>query len=239
MEFPTVCGAARRRRQRGLPTLVSMARRTLSSNAQTAAAVRSSPVRGLVVGAGAVLCGVLAARLGYSRFLDAPGSRRAPGRDTSRATVLLDTGGAKAPQPITPSRLGSSQQPQQQRRRALQEVDAEQFATFVAEQRVVLHGAQLRTRAAAAATLHEELQTAVSGPRARVTNFADWYFSYPNTYKLLGVAMSSAAKHAVAFRTVRLGLPFHPLSERICVREQLRSTYLLVSACVRSSRSKR
>ena len=55
--------------------------------------------------------------------------------------------------------------------------------------------------------------------------FADWYFAYPTTYKLLGVAMTSAAKHAVTLRTVRWTIDdrsiagnYEVLASRVAVR---------------------
>ena len=103
---------------------------------------------------------------------------------------------------MTPERLRTqSQLPTQQRQ--LQEVDAKQFATFIAQQRAMVQRAREQTRATAATELHEQLTAAISGPRSRVRTFADWYFAYSTTYKLFGVAMASAAKHAVTLRTVR------------------------------------
>lgn len=134
--------------------------------------------------------------------MGSPDSRRAPPKDQSRATVLLDVGACGPPEPMTQERLRTtSQLPSKQRQ--LQEVDAQQFAIFIGKQRAMLQRAREETGVTAATVLHEQLVAAISAPRSRVRAFADWYFAYSTTYKLLGVAMSSAAKHAVTLRTVR------------------------------------
>ncbi len=160
------------------------------------------PARAAIAGASAVIGAVIVARFGSSWFVGSSDSRSAPPKDQSRATVLLDTGACGPPEPMTPERLRTqSQLPSKQRQ--LHEVDAKQFAIFIAEQRALLQRAREGTRATAATVLHEQLTAAVSAPRSRVRTFADWYFAYSTTYKLFGVAMASAAKHAVTLRTVR------------------------------------
>ena len=163
---------------------------------------RVGPARAAIAGASAVIGAVVVARFGSSWFVNSPDSRSAPPKDQSRATVILDTGACGPPEPMTQKRLRTqSQLPPKQRQ--LQEVDAKQFATFIAQQRAMVQRAQEQTRATASTVLHEQLTAAISGPRSRVRTFADWYFAYSTTYKLFGVAMASAAKHAVTLRTVR------------------------------------
>lgn len=174
-----------------------------TANVTPNAATRRGPVRAAIVGASAAIGAVVVARVSYRWFTQAPESGSSPPKDTSRATVLLDTGARQRPVPMTQERLRIQQQQQhQQPHQQLHEVDAKLFAKFIAEQQAILQQARERTRLAAADRLHNELQLAISAPRARVSTFADWYFSYANTYKLLGVAMTSAAKHAVTLRTV-------------------------------------
>lgn len=160
-----------------------------SSGSSAGSASGGQTLRWLATGV-ALGCTLAAQRWLYSRFLQPPDGSRNPLRDQSGAMVLLDVGTTGSPpETVTQQRVG------------LCEVDAARFATFVAEQRVVLAAAQRRTNLAAAASLSAELHNALNGPKERVSLFGDWYFAYTTTYKLLGVAMSSAATHAVTFST--------------------------------------
>lgn len=80
-------------------------------------------------------------------------------------------------------------------------MDAAEFASFVAKQRAALDAARERARADASEALRSEIRAALAGAYDRVPDFSSWYFAYPTTYQLLGIAASSAARHAVSFRT--------------------------------------
>lgn len=80
-------------------------------------------------------------------------------------------------------------------------MDAAEFASFVAKQRAALDAAKERARADASEALRRELRAALDGAYDRVPAFSSWYFAYRTTYKLLGIAASSAARRAVSFRT--------------------------------------
>lgn len=56
---------------------------------------------------------------------------------------------------------------------------------------------------AAKEVLEKELRQAIlsEASSARIRMFADWYFNYFTTWKLISVSLSSAARHATTFRT--------------------------------------
>jgi len=84
--------------------------------------------------------------------------------------------------------------------RDLREIDAVEFARFVQAQRELWAELTHEQREASALLLRTKLEEALSEARSdRVKKFADWYFAYPTTYQLMGIAMSSAAKHALTF----------------------------------------
>mmetsp|Transcript_20033 Transcript_20033/g.28375 ORF Transcript_20033/g.28375 Transcript_20033/m.28375 type:complete len:475 (-) Transcript_20033:56-1480(-) len=155
---------------------------------------------GLVGGVVAVLSGAITARLLYSQLLNENNAKSGPRRDASRATVLIQTPvidklSGDGDEKITLERLSSSGH------RKWHEVDASEFATFVAKQRTMLLSSKKRSQDAAAENLHKELSEAFADASDRVKAFSNWYFAYSTTYRLLGIAMTSAAKHAVTFRT--------------------------------------
>ena len=206
-------------------------RRTASSGAGSAA--RRGRL-GLAGGAAVILGGAIAARVAYGYLGSGPAAAH-PLRDTSRATVTLGTPPAP-PSALTRQRLvGGGAQIQQ-----LQEADAVGFEAFAAQQRAALDAARRRTRSAAAEALRAELCAALDGPRGRVAAFADWYFAYRTTYTLLGVAMASAAAHAVTLRTEQslgaaVSAELQVLSGRMhCFGGRLSVS---VSACLRLSKT--
>jgi hypothetical protein len=77
------------------------------------------------------------------------------------------------------------------------EVDSARLTTMLVEQRERLRAARAQQLCGAAVVLREELQIALEPCRGRVGRFADWYFGYSTTYKLMGQATSSAARYAV------------------------------------------
>lgn len=156
-----------------------------------------------VVGAAAlVLGGVVTTRFLYSHSLLGPNETNPHvRRDESRVTVRIPLHTANRDtakiNELTPERLAvSSQQPT-----VTSSMDAKEFASFLSRQRSKLKATQLQTQQSAAANLNQQLQDSLRDADKRVTAFADWYFSYKTTYSLLGIALASAAKHSVTFRT--------------------------------------
>jgi len=159
---------------------------------------------GLVGGVTAVLGGAITARILYSQLLAENNAGSGPRRDASRATVIIQTPpidnlNSDRDGEISPERLSSIGSANGHGQ--LHEVDASEFGKFVSEQRVMLQSSKRGSRDAAAKHLHKELSEAFADASDRVTAFSRWYFAYSTTYRLLGIAMTSAAKHAVTFRT--------------------------------------
>lgn len=82
--------------------------------------------------------------------------------------------------------------------------DAEAYTGFVRERVARLEIARAETKAMARARLDTELTKVFTGLRQRVGRFADWYFAYPTTYKLMGAALSSTAQHATSLEAQSL-----------------------------------
>jgi hypothetical protein len=147
-----------------------------------------------------ILGGALSARLAYSKFLLDPedynsmkhGEIR---RDSSNATVLLNTAGI---QKKDASKLALEDIDESTRVRS---VDATGFSMFCKEQKKILRTAREHSQKVAQETFRKELDDAFSDVYGRTDTFASWYFAYPTTWKLLSVALTSAAKHAVTFRS--------------------------------------
>ena len=145
----------------------------------------------LTAGAAVVVIvgGAVAARTIYGQFVQTNTNNNNHGfrRDGSTAKVLLQTPAAPAPQ-----------QGRIQQSAVLQEMDAAEFQDFCQQQRHYLKESALRNQQQAKELLHQELRNIL--PVDRIGVFRDWYFSYPTTYQLLGVAMKSALQHAVSIR---------------------------------------
>lgn len=177
---------------------------------QMADSIQISPT----VGAAAlVFGGAIAARFLYGQLTGLNESKAhhgAPRRDESRVTVRISTEAyhkARAddmPQ-LTANRLADKSKQTDvtidDSRVELKSVDAQKFTSFVSQQRTVLQEAKIQSKSNSAQVLHKELNDALTDAEGRINAFADWYFAYKTTYTLLGVAMSSAARHAVTFRT--------------------------------------
>lgn len=119
--------------------------------------------------------------------------------DASRATVLLQTAAATSDQPKA-SQANLSSSGKTADGVSLQKVDRAEFEAFLAQQRAILTRARKQSEQVAAQVLSTELKRALADADDRVADFADWYLGYPTTYKLLGLAMSSATQYAVTFR---------------------------------------
>ena len=170
------------------------------------------------VGAAAlVLGGALSARFVYGQLLggsDGSGNNNhhgGPRRDASRVTVKISTApydrakASSAGAALTPQKLADGSKHANvvidEQSVELKSVDAAAFAAFVSRQQRELQDARERSQSRSARVLHDELADALSDVEGRIGSFADWYFAYSTQYSLLGIAMTSAAKHAVTFRT--------------------------------------
>jgi len=146
-----------------------------------------------LAGAALFVSGGLAARWWYSRLLlnDNSDTTRGFRKDASRATVVLQN----VPRPAAPlSQKGLDSAKYHE----LKQVDAAQFQAFVQEQRQLLRQTAAENQEKSAQLLHDKLRASMADADHRVDAFCDWYLSYATTYKLLGIAMSSAARHALS-----------------------------------------
>ena len=81
------------------------------------------------------------------------------------------------------------------------QVDREVLRLFLQAQRQILQVKKGKAQDQTQQILHEQLSESFSNCQTRgVQQFAKWYFSYTTTYRLLSIALKSAAKHAVTFR---------------------------------------
>jgi Na+-translocating ferredoxin:NAD+ oxidoreductase RnfG subunit len=76
--------------------------------------------------------------------------------------------------------------------------DAEAYSEFVRAQINVFEQARAKLRQQAEASLQASLDEIFQDMRGRVDRFADWYFGYDTTYKILWEAVQSAARHALS-----------------------------------------
>jgi len=82
--------------------------------------------------------------------------------------------------------------------------DAQEYSEFVNQQVAHLENAKTQQLAQTEKQLHEALTTSFDGMRGRVDRFADWYFAYTTTYKILWEATTSATRHAVSAETTTI-----------------------------------
>jgi hypothetical protein len=217
--------------QYGSSFLFSSSSSTSSSSSSSSSSIISSSssnngrwTAGAVLAA--VLGGTMSARYLYNHALQnqhPSNSAKSPKRDTSKATVRIKQV-PSAPKTISQADTKNSSNSDEDMSYSLQHVDAKQFASFVEQQRAILVQAEQDGTVHARETLHAELQTALQDVHDRVSRFADWYFAYPTTYKLLSLAMSSAVKHAVTFRKEQT------LKERVSedLQDYIRDKYLSI-----------
>eukprot|EP01048_Picozoa_sp_COSAG05_P022588 COSAG05_NODE_4577_length_1455_cov_1.269174_1_plen_278_part_00 len=197
---------------------LSAAARAFSAAAGTRAGHAGWGLRSIfTTAAAATLGGSLALRFGWG--VPHPRATDPPKRDSSTVSVALADRPRAAVLTPTPQQLGqtSRQQPGSKGtsdHEAIVALDRARFEAFVHGERQKLAIARDRLLIAAASTLMSELRAALAPCLGRVDNFADWYFSYSTNYKLLGTAMSSAARHAVA------GLSESSVAEAVSVELQ-------------------
>jgi hypothetical protein len=82
--------------------------------------------------------------------------------------------------------------------------DAEEYSEFVNQQVAHLENDRSQILAKTKTQLDDKLTTVFDKIRGRVEQFADWYFAYPTTYKILWEATTSATKHVVSASAMSL-----------------------------------
>jgi len=76
--------------------------------------------------------------------------------------------------------------------------DAQDYSKFVNQQVAHLEKARSQLLVETETQLHQALTTVFNSLRERVDRFADWYFAYTTTYKILWEATTSAARHVLS-----------------------------------------
>eukprot|EP00977_Amphora_coffeiformis_P017714 scaffold5873_cov172-Amphora_coffeaeformis.AAC.11 len=175
--------------------------RSLATTSSTNSSSSSSGKTNITVTAGGVVALVagaaVSARFLYGQLVgDHPllPSSSNPRRDESRATVLIQT------IPTPPNAIQQDKLASDSKGGTLQQVDAAAFTDFVTKQRAMLQRESKRVQQEASRVFHEELAKVFPDADDRVSSFCDWYLAYPTTYKFLGIALSSAAAHAVTIK---------------------------------------
>lgn len=82
--------------------------------------------------------------------------------------------------------------------------DAEEYSGFVNQQVTNLENAKTQLVAQTDTQLHEELAGSFNNMQKRVERFADWYFGYTTTYKILWKATTSATRHVFSAEAMSL-----------------------------------
>ena len=116
--------------------------------------------------------------------------------------------------------------------------DAEDYSQFVNQQAAHLEKAKTQLLTQTETRLHKALTVVFDGMRGRIDRFADWYFAYTTTYKILWEATTSATRHVLSTEatTVSEGVSYdiekylHARYENIILRPeitdpQLQATY--------------
>ncbi|NJO14288.1 MAG: hypothetical protein HC877_00620 [Thioploca sp.] len=82
--------------------------------------------------------------------------------------------------------------------------NAENYSEFVRQQITDLEQAKIALQKRIAQQLHHNLINTFATLHGRVKRFADWYFAYPTTYKILWEAMASVAQHVLSIEATQL-----------------------------------
>ena len=83
-------------------------------------------------------------------------------------------------------------------------VDQEKYSAFVNAHLQSLEDSRQRIQEQAAKELPSRIKGVFDGIEERIERFADWYFAYPTTYKLLSEGVSSAARHTFSAEAISL-----------------------------------
>ncbi|HAI69312.1 MAG TPA: hypothetical protein DCM38_07750 [Gammaproteobacteria bacterium] len=76
--------------------------------------------------------------------------------------------------------------------------DAQDYSDFVNQQTAHLDQSKNQLLTLTDKQLHDALTTVFDGMRQRIDRFADWYFAYTTTYKILWEATTSATRHTLS-----------------------------------------
>jgi hypothetical protein len=76
--------------------------------------------------------------------------------------------------------------------------DAQEYSTFINQQVTTLESSRNQLLAKTEQQLHNKLGKIFDEMQGRVERFADWYFAYPTTYKILWEATTSATRHVLS-----------------------------------------
>jgi len=82
--------------------------------------------------------------------------------------------------------------------------DAQDYTDFVNQQMSNLEAAKKQLLAETDKQLNGSLTAVFDGMHKRITRFADWYFAYTTTYKILWEATMSASQHVFSVESVSL-----------------------------------
>ncbi len=82
--------------------------------------------------------------------------------------------------------------------------NAQQYSEFVQQQIAKMEFAKTQLLTPMQAQLQHSMTTIFDELRPRIDRFADWYFAYPTTYKILWEATTSASNHLLKVEAVSL-----------------------------------
>jgi hypothetical protein len=82
--------------------------------------------------------------------------------------------------------------------------NAENYSEFVKQQITYLEQAKTAWQAQIEQQLHNSLTATFATLHGRVKRFADWYFAYPTTYKILWEAIASVTQHLLSIEATQL-----------------------------------
>jgi hypothetical protein len=82
--------------------------------------------------------------------------------------------------------------------------NARDYSAFVNQEVANLENAKILLLAQTQPQLHEALSQVFEEMQKRIDRFADWYFAYPTTYKILWTATTATAHHALSVEAISL-----------------------------------
>jgi hypothetical protein len=82
--------------------------------------------------------------------------------------------------------------------------NAENYSEFVKQQIAYLEQAKTSLQDQTEKQLHDNLTDTFATLHGRVKRFADWYFAYPTTYKILWEATASVTRHVLSIEATQL-----------------------------------
>jgi len=82
--------------------------------------------------------------------------------------------------------------------------DRESLSSFAMKQLKILEEKRIEVRASIQNSIENDNKKSFQALDRRITDYADWYFGYTTTYKICGVAVSSALSHSLETSTMPL-----------------------------------